>query len=308
MSFALYNVAAAYAHAAQYDIYPMRLGNSPFAALENLEILDAAREEFFHDEQSRKIFDWISQYRILRSLFPKGLAELLPNAPYPRPVWEELVRRAQSMPGGYVQDDYLLDRIDTWILEAYSLKGVCEVAPGDCVLDCGAFTGSTAVYFSQKSGPEGRVYAFEPMPGNFAALQRNVEGLANVRPINAAVSNKRELLRFRDKGEKGEGSAQCADGTIPCQAFSIDELAASLRLKRLDFIKMDVEGAEEAALNGAAQSIRAFRPKMAISVYHKEWDVVALPGLIRTILPEYKFALRHFSDCEWESVLYCYLD
>ena len=68
---------------------------------------------------------------------------------------------------------------------------------------------------------------------------------------------------------------------------------------------MDIEGAELAALNGAVNTIKTYRPKMALSAYHKFEDVYALPNFIHSIDQGYQFYLRHFSDNLWETVLFC---
>lgn len=82
---------------------------------------------------------------------------------------------------------------------------------------------------------------------------------------------------------------------------SIDE---ELEGKRVTFIKMDVEGAELAALQGAQHVIRKQHPKLAICVYHKPEDIIDIPSYILSLDPGYRLFLRHYSPFEDETVLY----
>lgn len=74
------------------------------------------------------------------------------------------------------------------------------------------------------------------------------------------------------------------------------------------FIKMDIEGAELDALRGAANVIARDRPFLAISVYHKPGDVLALMQYIHEIVPDYQFWLRHYGALFYETVLYASID
>ncbi len=79
-----------------------------------------------------------------------------------------------------------------------------------------------------------------------------------------------------------------------------------LRGGGVTFIKMDIEGAEYQSLLGALKTIKKYRPKLAICLYHKPEDIIEIPHIILSINPDYKLAIRHYTTCNWETVLYAY--
>lgn len=76
--------------------------------------------------------------------------------------------------------------------------------------------------------------------------------------------------------------------------------------KEITFIKMDIEGAEYAALKGASRIIGSQKPKLAICIYHKPQDIWELPELILQLNSEYRFYIRHYSYKDNETVLYAF--
>ena len=90
-------------------------------------------------------------------------------------------------------------------------------------------------------------------------------------------------------------------GDFTVDVETIDNVVDS---KRVTFIKMDIEGSELSALRGAETTISKSKPKLAICVYHKPEDLISIPQYINSIVPEYKFFLRHHQFISWETVLY----
>ena len=91
---------------------------------------------------------------------------------------------------------------------------------------------------------------------------------------------------------------------ISIPIVSLDERVEGGHLPPPHFIKMDIEGFEGEALRGARQTIAKYKPKLAISIYHKPEDFFVLPELIKSICPEYKFYLDHYTIFDADTVLY----
>ena len=110
-----------------------------------------------------------------------------------------------------------------------------------------------------------------------------------------------EIMNFADSGP---GSHLSSNGGVLVETISIDDFIDTNEVSKIDFIKMDIEGSEANAIKGAANSIRRFKPKLAISAYHKIDDLLTLPSLIRRIEPSYEFFLEHYTVHQEETVLY----
>jgi FkbM family methyltransferase len=129
------------------------------------------------------------------------------------------------------------------------------VKEGDSVIDVGAHVGYYTLLLSQLVGKTGKVYAFEPDPKNFELLKKNIEvnGFENVELIQKAVSNKTEIIKLylgdEDRATNRIYDAQLNDTkkSIEIKTISLDEY---IKDKKIDFVKIDVEGSELGVLKG----------------------------------------------------------
>ena len=71
---------------------------------------------------------------------------------------------------------------------------------------------------------------------------------------------------------------------------------------------MDIEGSEKEALKGARNTIKKYKPKLAICLYHKPEDIITLPQYILELAPEYKFKIRHYTTFAYDTILYAYVE
>ncbi|MDL2314524.1 FkbM family methyltransferase [Desulfovibrio sp. OttesenSCG-928-C14] len=194
------------------------------------------------------------------------------------------------------------------LYEYWGEKTRIKVEKDDYVFDCGACFGDTAVHFCHDAGEKGRVFAFEAYPKMTEIVRMNIalnpDFADRIILIEKAVSDRGGLeLSFN---LSGEGSSYCSDrtdlsaGTISVQTTTIDEEAAKRNLPRVDFIKMDIEGAEPDALRGAEKTLRAFKPKLAVSIYHRTEDYQSIPAYLNGLDLGYRFYLaqQSFSDAD----------
>lgn len=186
-----------------------------------------------------------------------------------------------------------------------------KIAPskGDHVIDGGACLGDTALTFSNAVGATGKVYSFDPVEDNLLVCFENEPGFfyRNVTIFPTGLSNKNidaNPIRLNCYAPGFSSAyAESINQEIPLR--SIDFLIASGEIERVDFIKLDVEGSEMDALTGAQDCIDKFKPKMAISIYHKPDDFFELINYIKKRHPFYAFHLDHYSIHREETVLYC---
>lgn len=186
----------------------------------------------------------------------------------------------------------------------YFADGIVAVGPDEVFVDCGAFTGDTLLDVAARVGSWREYHAFEPDPASFAVLQAAVASLpaplaARVHLHQAAASDSRHTAQFNATG-MGSASLSAA-GTYEVECVTID---AVLTDPPPTFIKMDIEGAESAALNGCRRGIQEGRPLLAISAYHKQADLWELPRQVHDLMPAYHMFLRPHVSEGFDTVLY----
>ncbi len=207
---------------------------------------------------------------------------------------------------GGVAIDYLTEQY------AYKLDGknFIEVEKGDVVLDFGACWGDTALYFAAKTGSEGKVYSFEFIPDNMKLFTKNValnpQHANQIELVPHPVSNKSgEIIYFKDNGPGSRiESNPFKEQTGSTTTISVDEIVKEKNITKLDFIKMDIEGTEPRALEGALETIRKFRPKLAIATYHSMEDFVNIPTWILDLNLDYEIYLGHYTIHHEETIIF----
>ena len=190
-----------------------------------------------------------------------------------------------------------------FVFEQYAYEKLVSVKKDDVVIDCGGATGDTALYFSSKGASKILIVEF---------IKSNIELIKKQFQNNKKYNDLIEIIEkpLWDKSgvdlsylEKGSATRVAFNNDYPkkIQSGCIDEIAVDIEV---DFIKMDIEGAELPALRGAAKTIKTNKPKLAICVYHKENDLIEIPKYIQSLNKDYKFFFDYYTDIGWEAVLF----
>lgn len=180
-----------------------------------------------------------------------------------------------------------------------SLRGLM---PRQChYLDGGAYDGDTLRQASAALGLE-QGYAFEPDPDNYRRLCQATSGQSQpVVQFPLGLSDTPAFLRFR--AGQGEASACDNEGDIQIQVAALDDLLCNVRI---DFLKLDIEGNEVPALQGARRLISNSLPFLAIAGYHQWDDLWRIPLFIHELVPNYRILLRTHRFNSFDSVFYAY--
>ena len=202
---------------------------------------------------------------------------------------------------------------DTLAYRQYFLnRGPIRVQPepGDHVIDGGACLGDTALVFSNAVGETGQVYSFDPVADNITVLRFNLRQfpLQNITLFECGLSDKNIDAAPINIGSYAPGfntaKAEAANLAVPVR--TIDDLVFGRReIEHLDFIKLDIEGSEMDALRGGEKSIETYKPKMAISLYHKTNDFFEIINFVSDRFRFYDCYIDHYSIHQEETVLYC---
>lgn len=286
--------------------------------------------DMLEDEDSKNLLVEVIAYRIMGYEFIK----LSTNNSL---LWASLKRAESCLENGedYIKSGFLnwrLQKFDLrnlgydaklyytpmgitidFILEQYAYsrdKSIVKAQKNDIVIDAGGCWGDTAVYFATQVGEKGKVYSFEFIPENVKIFKKNIE----INPKLSSIINLIQKPLFEQSGcdvyyiDNGPGSTvsfDIIDGyTGKIQSQCIDDFVADNNIPLIDFIKMDIEGAELPALKGAISVIKQFRPKLAIAIYHNMDDIVQIPKFLNDLNLGYKFYLGHYTIHQEETVLF----
>lgn len=182
---------------------------------------------------------------------------------------------------------------------------------GDVVIDGGACWGDTSLYFATQVGKRGKVYSFEFIPSNLSIMHTNLS-------LNPEIADRIYIIPkalwctsgidifFKDRGPGSYvGSQPCVDFDGSVKTISIDLFVDENKIEKVDLIKMDIEGSEQKAIEGSINTLKKFRPKLAICIYHNfANDFARIPNTIEDLNLGYRFFIDHFSIHHEETVLF----
>lgn len=168
---------------------------------------------------------------------------------------------------------------------------------GDIAIDGGAYDGATSLAFA-KCGA--KVFAFEMNADNYqncvARLNNSKKGGYDIVLENFGLSDKESTESYLSVGA---ASSKNPNGNLKAKFIDLDTYVTRKNLPRVDYIKLDIEGAELEMLHGAAKTISRCKPKIAVSAYHKLEDLWTLATYIKSLRSDYEFEFRHYRiDCK----------
>lgn len=187
--------------------------------------------------------------------------------------------------------------------------------PDEVLIDAGAFNGDTIKEFvNWNCGNFKKIYAFEADPFNYGFLQKSmIKSILNERieTFNMGVWDKKEKVKISANNmlsstfmPGGDWNYKLKDINTMIEIDCID--LDTIIDDKVTFLKMDIEGSEMKALRGGKEIIKTCKPRCVICIYHKPEDLWDIPLYIHSLVPEYKFYIRHHSYRFYDTVLYAY--
>lgn len=211
--------------------------------------------------------------------------------PYLRPIEQQLSN------AGFLEGS---DWISTKIFGEMYFPDFLQFSLNEVFADCGAFNGDESFTFANKTNHNYRhIYLIEPEHRNMELCKQRLANLSKIEFIEACVMDTTGEIGFSASLQQNSKVDLSSKNRV-C-AFYIDDKMQALPPT---YIKMDLEGFEYLALSGASKIIKKFKPKLAVSIYHKQEDIFELPALLLRLNPSYQLFLRHYSFCHIDTVLY----
>ncbi len=164
-------------------------------------------------------------------------------------------------------------------------------------VDGGGYVGDTAAEVIKNYPDFKKIYLIEPIKQHLDIAKRELAAFNTIEFLNIGLSDKKSSMDFN---EEKSFSTLDGQGDLTVDVDTLDHIIK----EAVDYIKLDIEGAEQQAILGAKQTIQKYHPVIAVCVYHKAEDWYKVPELILSIQPRYKIYLRHYMEGIFESVMY----
>ncbi|BCS89178.1 FkbM family methyltransferase [Pseudodesulfovibrio sediminis] len=176
------------------------------------------------------------------------------------------------------------------------------------VLHAGAFDGTDCVKFLDGFPKLTTVHGFEPQgTKRFSETAlTTVTGSGRVHIHQKGLWNEATSVTLTGEGQHTTLNPDASPGLVTgsIDTVSIDEFTDEFGIEQVDYICLDVEGAEERVLNGARRTIDRCRPQLAVCIYHRKDDFYRLPLMLNDRLDRYVYRLGHYHNFLNETVLY----
>ena len=175
-------------------------------------------------------------------------------------------------------------------------------ASHEVFVDAGGYDGQSSLDFAKwaSTSEDFVITIFEPDSSSQKKCQKTLVGIKSVNIIPKGLWDKDDVLLFDINGSESK-IIDYSDKAIKIPVTSLDNV---FKEHPVTFIKMDIEGSELKARRGGVETIKQYKPKLAISIYHKPEDLIEIPKLLLEMNPKYKFWIRHYSMSWFDTVLY----
>lgn len=170
---------------------------------------------------------------------------------------------------------------------------------GESFIDVGGYNGFNSLEFIKRCPGYNSVHIFEPEKTNSELCRAALAYHPNTHCYQLGLSDKKQTLKFEPQGS---GSTISESGTVTIDVDRLDDVIDANATPSL--IKMDIEGAELSAIEGAVNTIKNHHPRLAICVYHRAGDFWRIPQKILSIRNDYEIYLRHYTESIYETVMF----
>jgi len=257
----------------------------------------------------RWVLDYFTLSRLQPELFPaptylEGSREdILQNLPHYERLYQRLADEPSRLALRNVTSFRATRELEhmrgfTLATDHQYFEDFLNLGEGEVFVDGGGFDGQTSLKFHARCPRHQRIHFFEPSPEMLVVARRNLRDVPRVEFIQKGLFHRASRVRFDASG--GTGSCICETGGLEIEVTSLDEAVA----EPVSFIKLDVEGAEYDALQGANGHIARHHPKLAVCVYHRQDDFWRIPELVLRLYPAYQVFFRHYTEGILESVMF----
>ena len=164
-------------------------------------------------------------------------------------------------------------------------------------VDGGGYTGDTLPNIIDNFPDFKKIYLIEPNQLHISIAKKKFGHIKNIDFLQCGLSNKKNIL---ENNEEQLSSNTCKDNY---HAISVDTIDNIIK-EPVDFIKLDIEGAEQDAIDGAKHTLIKYTPILAICIYHKAEDCYKIPQKVLSFNPNYKIYIRHYMEGIFETVMY----
>lgn len=286
-------------HIAQYDTEGWIILGDDDKALYNYLVLSDSQYQVIGVFSESDIFSSVNTLRmneedVIKTVKRNNYAVVIMEKDLTK--YENLLSQIENH-NKYVVQDHIVGRCGLQYFDYFSPKDK------EVFIDGGSLDGRTLDEFVRWcKGEYECAYAFEPNPKMIEICKKHFGGNNKVIFSECALWKEQTNLAFDNRNAKWDAHVS-ATGNVIVLGNSIDNILGE---RSVTFIKLDVEGSEMEALQGARFCIQKHVPRMAISIYHKPEDMEEICEFLLKIVPDYKFAVRHYHSDAIETILYVF--